>query len=310
MHSTSDDQSYPAGGTPELPPHTPRSTLSTLTERFQRWGVPGFRSGVRWKQWAAAIGYALIFLVLLSGVVTPDGYVVALGLLALVWVLLVTNGWGLRQRVPVFRSPDKRVVAAGWIGLAAVSLIALGAAGQAGEERRERTPQAEMAALTPRSTEVPTSPTTVMPVSATAPALAVPTQQATISTSPPGSPRPTSPTPTPTARPSPTPDDRPARLYELVVGSYRGTSKEFLIDGLTPDSFKFDGSRVIVKTDWYPDNEAKEWAVGFCNTIATFRNEFGYTAVQVHGQGNRTLARSENRGRDRQGNPILVCRKA
>lgn len=300
MHSNSNNRFGPEDSAHDLSSQTTRSAADTLVDRLQRWGIPGFRSGIRWKQWAAAIGYTLIFLVLLGGFAAPDGSLVVVGLLALVWVALVTNAWGVRQKIPVFYSRDKRVVVAGWIVLAVISLIALGTTSQDSERSREQTPHSQTAALPP---------TAVASVSATATILAMPTQESVTSTGSLPSPRPATPTPMPTAPPSPTPDNRPARLHELVVGSYRGTSKEFLIDGLTPDSFKFDSKRVTVKTDWYPDDEAKEWAVGFCNTIATFRSEFGYTEVQVNGQRDRVLARSEVRGRDRQGNPIIVCRK-
>ncbi len=312
MRSNADDRFCPTGGAPELPPHTLRLTLGTLMGRLQRWGVPGFRSGSRWKQWVAAIGYTLIFVIVLSGIVAPDGLLVALGLLALAWVLLVTDAWHLRRRVPLFRSQDKRVVMAGWIGLAAVSLIVFGAVGQADEGRREKLPRSQNVDRARSAAASPTSPIDVAPPSATetVPLVATPTRETVTAATTPPSPQPTTSRPTPMPTPSPTPDDRPARLYELVVGAYRGTSKAFLVDGLTPASFKFDGQRVTVQTDWYPDDEAKDWAVGFCNTVATFRSEFGYTEVQVKGQRDRTLARSENRGRDRQGNPIIVCRKA
>lgn len=44
----------------------------------------------------AAVGYALLALVILGGIVAPDGHALAIGLLALAWVLFVTNAWGLR----------------------------------------------------------------------------------------------------------------------------------------------------------------------------------------------------------------------
>lgn len=309
---TADARFCPACGSPAPQAPSPPSAAQTLLARLQRWGVPGFRSGTRWKQRAAAVGYALIILVLLGGIGAANGYVVALGLLTLVWVALVTNAWGLRRRVPVFGSHDRRVVVAGWVGLTVLSLIVLGAAGQEGETHRETPTPVQAAAGAPRTAETPTSPTAVVapPATATVPSLAVPAQETATATTPSTPPRPTTPRPERTATPSPTPDARPTRLYELVVGAYRGTSKEFLVDGLAPGSFQFSGQRVTVQTDWYPDDEAKEWAVGFCNTVATFRSGFGYTEVQIKGQGGRTLARSQNRGRDNLGSPIIVCTKA
>lgn len=83
--------------------------------------VPGFRSETPWKQVLAVVGYIVIFALLLRG----NAPVKLLALSVLAGVLLATNGWGLRNRVPLFNSTKRLTAASAWVGLGLVGLVAL-----------------------------------------------------------------------------------------------------------------------------------------------------------------------------------------
>ncbi len=90
--------------------------------------VPGFRSGTRWKQISAAVGYTCIAFAIVAGVAIADAALLVLGVDTLVIVLLATNAWSLRARVPLFNSPSKLKAAGGWgilfaLGLGALSVV-------------------------------------------------------------------------------------------------------------------------------------------------------------------------------------------
>ena len=90
--------------------------------------VPGFRFEKRWKQIVAAAGYTLIALAIGAGAATEDVALLVLGVDALALVLLATNAWGLRARVPLFNSPKRLKAASGWgillvVGFGMLSVI-------------------------------------------------------------------------------------------------------------------------------------------------------------------------------------------
>ena len=93
--------------------------------------VPGFRSGTRWKQISAAVGYTCIAFAIVAGVAIADAALLLLGVDTLVILLLATNAWSLRSRVPLFNSPSKLKAAGGWgilltLGLGALSVVVAG----------------------------------------------------------------------------------------------------------------------------------------------------------------------------------------
>jgi hypothetical protein len=146
--------------------------------------VPGFRSGTRWKQIAAVIGYLFIAVWLLQVVANPA--LAVFGALVLLAVLLITNGWSLRKRIPPFSAPNLGIASIGWAGLGLALLIALSLS------------------VAAQQTSSPSTP----------PKTAV---QTTATPSPTPTPTPTlTPTQTPTPTPVPTPTPAPATPVPLV----------------------------------------------------------------------------------------------
>lgn len=89
--------------------------------------VPGFRSGKRWKQATALLGYMMIALFIIAGLSGAVG-VLVLGLEVLLLVFLASNAWNLRSSTPVLNSTSKLQSVAGWIGLIFLFLILFGVA--------------------------------------------------------------------------------------------------------------------------------------------------------------------------------------
>lgn len=140
--------------------------------------VPGFRSGTRLKQIVAIIGYLVIAGWVLQ--VATNLALAVFGALVLFAVLLITNGWDLRKRIPPFSAPNFGIAFIGWAGLGVALLIALSLG---------------VAAQQPSSPR--TTPKTAVQTTATA--------------SPTPTPKPTpTPTPKPTSTPTPTPTPTPA----------------------------------------------------------------------------------------------------
>ncbi|MDE3111783.1 MAG: hypothetical protein KGK34_02470 [Chloroflexota bacterium] len=96
--------------------------MSRLAALLHRAGIPGFRSDNRRNQVFAAIGYALIAIAFLGGY----WYSAFLGLFALSVVFLATNAWGVRTRVPGFRSTRRLAAAGTWLGYAVAGLLVTG----------------------------------------------------------------------------------------------------------------------------------------------------------------------------------------
>jgi hypothetical protein len=92
----------------------------------QSWfaGIPGFRSRTAWKAIVAVLGYFLILLLIVSGFSSPTNAVLAMS--ALVVALLVTDAWGIRDRIPMLRSSNKLIAASGWVAVALLILTSMG----------------------------------------------------------------------------------------------------------------------------------------------------------------------------------------
>jgi hypothetical protein len=117
--------SYYASAPLEPPEHLDASAERKSVLR----GVPGFRSRTPWKEIAAAVGYVLILILILVGFGNLSDAI--LGWSALGAVLLISNAWGTRDRVPVLRSSNKLVAAGGWATIALVILVSAGLAAPA-----------------------------------------------------------------------------------------------------------------------------------------------------------------------------------
>lgn len=116
----------PLQGSPSQPAQETRKAPQAASSARWLKQVPGFRSGQRWKQIVAAAGYTFIALAIGAGAATNDVALLLLGVDALAIVLLVTNAWGLRSRVPLFNSSRRLKAASGWGILLVVGFGALG----------------------------------------------------------------------------------------------------------------------------------------------------------------------------------------
>ena len=89
--------------------------------------IPGFRSGTRWKQIVAVLGYLTMLSFLLVGL---GGEVASLvmGLFGLLMVVLVANLGGLRSKIPLLKSSNRLVAAGGWAVLGLAGFVAFAAA--------------------------------------------------------------------------------------------------------------------------------------------------------------------------------------
>lgn len=125
--------------------------MSRLAALFGRLGLPGSRSGSRRNEILATVGYVLIAVALFGGY----WYSAFLAVFALSVVFLATNAWGLRPRVPGFRSQNKLTATATWIGYAVAGSVVIGiltATVDAAHLAADRAAQAE------RTTAVTTTP--------------------------------------------------------------------------------------------------------------------------------------------------------
>ncbi len=168
---------------------------------WYRW-IPGFRTGKRWKEVLAVIGYVPIAAWLVQ---TPSNPKLGLfGVLCLGAVGLATNAGGVRSRVAVLRSGNPFVAGIGWIVIAIV-LIAVGA-----WEQPPTGPPSQSASPIVASTP-PGSP-------------AIPTATQPSSPTPSAKPTPT-PTPTPTPKPTPTPSPAAPAQTPITFCQWSATSE-------------------------------------------------------------------------------------
>lgn len=195
------------------------------------WGrqIPGFRSGKRWKQILAVLGYFIIGIWILSGPYAGNMAVFSLGCSLLAIVLLASNAWGLRSRVPLFNSGKLILVIDVWMVLALVACVsftfaflkpiagASRSSDDVADEERVETPTAPVPAVALSPASISTStPASTPSLTASATHSQTPTPSPTPSATPTASPEPSrsptvtaSPTETRTATPSPSPTATP-----------------------------------------------------------------------------------------------------
>lgn len=115
----------PLQGSPSQPAEEARTDPQAPSSARWLRQVPRFRAGQRWQQIVAAAGYTFIALAIGAGVATDDVALLLLGVDALARMLLATNAWDLRSRVPLFNSPSKLKAASGWGLLLLLGFVAL-----------------------------------------------------------------------------------------------------------------------------------------------------------------------------------------
>lgn len=169
-------------------------------------GLPGFRTGVWWKKLAAVSAYAVIGLVLMVGVTSGYWSGTFWGLLLLAVALLAGNAWGIRTRLPGFRSRSRRDAGLAWAALLVGGLVIVGVLSSTADAQRNAADAAARAARATPTTLValPTPTTSPTPTPTTVP---TPTPTRTPAPTPTIAPTP-APTPVPTIAPTPTPDRR------------------------------------------------------------------------------------------------------
>lgn len=121
--------------------------------------VPGFGVGQRWRQVLAAIGYLIIALFIIQGIADPNGAKLIFGLFALPVVILASNAWGLRSRVPLLGSANKAQAAAGWAVLTLAAFAGIVAT-------TPTSPRPPATAVSPTSTVPPVATATTIVVAA------------------------------------------------------------------------------------------------------------------------------------------------
>jgi len=170
--------------------------------------VPGFRSGTTWKAILAGAGYSLIALALIGAVSAGSisGIVLSLGILLI--VLVATNGWGTRIRLPLVKSPNKLLAALGWSIFLVVWLAVIGLAAPPSTND----PSRALTALAPSFTATPTH-TVAATVSPSARVTQTPSPTATPTAVPTAAPVVVVPTAKPTAAPPPPPPPPPPFNY-------------------------------------------------------------------------------------------------
>lgn len=175
--------------------------------------VPGFRTGTRWKQVVAGVGYALVVLLGIIWLVTAPLFGIAFLLLALAVGAVATDAWGIRSRVPVLNSPNRVAQVGGWVGLALMSIIILALAGAPYAEDSDGDSGAsqETRSLAGVGTSSPSQSLAASPApspSASPDPIPSPSPTAAPQATPTATPQPT-PSPSPTAAPTPTPTATP-----------------------------------------------------------------------------------------------------
>jgi hypothetical protein len=116
----------PKGGasTPPIPrsfysPEPPKAPPSPPSSWWRQ--IPGFRTGTRWKQIVGVLGYLVIATLIVRIGASPALGLFGLLTFAAVW--LATNAFGLRTKVPVFRSRNRLAAGGAWTGLGIAMLV-------------------------------------------------------------------------------------------------------------------------------------------------------------------------------------------
>lgn len=235
--------------------------MNGLLAKLRTWGIPGFRTGVRWKQIAATAAYILIAYWLLQAFNGRVGLPV-FALVVLTTVLLAANGWNLRSKSPVLNSANRLSVFAGW-GLIALALLITSTWSLV-----EIAPATQTASLHQGSGGVGGGPAE----SLSSQTAISPTPTPTATPTPTPKPTPT-PTPTPTATPTPEPaapqttinfvngplTARPGQAATLIVRTSPNTACTIEVD------YKSGPSRaqgLVPKTSDAGGNVSWTWIVG------------------------------------------------
>ncbi|MDP9225632.1 MAG: hypothetical protein M3P18_17675 [Actinomycetota bacterium] len=193
--------------------------------------MPGFRTRNPFKAAIAILGYAVICLFALLGLVTTFPTVTVLAVGVFIVVMFAFDAYGLRGRTPGLSGDNRTLAVVTWLGLIALIIAASIAADSwlvSPDERVARAARASQAAAA-RATPEP-APTAVVPAPSTATAIITPTPPPTapspapspIVTMAPASTSPPAPTPTslatatPLAPPTPSPGTPQPVAYQVV----------------------------------------------------------------------------------------------
>jgi hypothetical protein len=105
--------------------------MAAFLKQLGTLGIPGFRSGSLWKQLIAGMGYLAIAAWLIQGI-SGKPALLAFGLVSVLTVVLVTNAWNLRFRVPLLPSTNRVAMSTGWavLGLLTFSTAVWSVGGQ------------------------------------------------------------------------------------------------------------------------------------------------------------------------------------
>jgi hypothetical protein len=146
--------------------------------------MPGFRSRNLLKAALAIVGYAIIGLFVILGVVTTYPTVTVLAIGAFIVVLLAFDGFGLRRRIPGIGGNIRTLAAVTWLGLLALIIAAAVGADSlllTAEERMGRAARASQAAARTAAPEPSATATVLVATSRITP---TPATTAALSTNP------------------------------------------------------------------------------------------------------------------------------
>lgn len=122
------------------------------------------------------------------------------------------------------------------------------------------------------------------------------------------------PTAEPTITPTPTPtvEDILDRVWDYLKLNYNNTSHWWVIDDLVVRvERKGKSVTAILKTEWFPDAEARDLAARLCTALGTAAGDIGLTNIRVTGQHGIELAESTIELRDRETGALrqLACKE-
>ncbi len=266
--------------------------------------VPGFRSGKWGKKVVAVVGYALIAMFILGGLAGRNVASVIFGLDVLAIVLLATNGWGLRSRIPAFRGRNQLKAAPIWAGLVLVGLISFVASAPS-----PSTPPSAPASASPTPLAVAQLTATPAPSTAAPPTAAPATTTPIPPTPVPATAIPPTPVPPTTVPPTPIPPTsvpptamaaQPTEAPKAVVPPYQmvGTGQTS-----TPNRSRYE-TNIVVPADYDDERMIAVLADAAARTLEERRDAlavvvFALTAPENVGRGydkGRAVASRDSRG--------------
>jgi hypothetical protein len=116
----------------------------------------------------AIVGYAALTFLILGGALSRNSAALTLGLEALALLLLATNAWGLRTRIPVLRASNKLAAAGGWLALMVVGFVLLAIVTPPSKAAGTAAPVAAVGTATSEPVIEPTNQVTTTPIAALA----------------------------------------------------------------------------------------------------------------------------------------------